>query len=102
MVHLDLDKEMILKALRINGFNPDTDDSLKAYHLATSKFIADEEVRDSVVWMKYDKCKIGNFKIGDLLNFENIKLFDLNQNSIFLKELVSMDRPNLIVSGSLS
>jgi hypothetical protein len=101
-IHLTLDREMIKNALKIFGTNPDEDDSLKAYHLATTKFIHDEEVRNSVVWMKYDKCKVGNYTLGDHLNFDDIKLFDLDKKDYLLKDLISMDRPNLIVSGSMS
>lgn len=70
---LMLDKQMIKTALQSFGFSPDDDDSLKAYHLATTKFIDDEEVRNSVVWMKYDKCKIGKHTVNDYLKFDDIK-----------------------------
>jgi hypothetical protein len=84
-VHLGLDKEIIKSALKSFGYKPEEDDSLKAYHLATSKFIHDEEVRNSVVWMKYDKCKVGNYTQEDHLNFDGIKLYDLEGNSLFFK-----------------
>jgi hypothetical protein len=101
-VHLRMDQEMIKSALKSFGYNPDEDDSMKAYHLATSKFIHDEEVRNSVVWMKYDKCKIGNYTLEYRLNFDGIKLYDLDEKVCFLKDLISINRPNLIVSGSMS
>jgi len=101
-VHLKLDKEIILEALRRNGYSPEKDDSLKAYHIATNKYIEDEEVRDSVVWMKYDKCKVGNLNRGDNVNFFGLKIFDLNAKELDLSSLISHTRPNLIVSGSLS
>jgi hypothetical protein len=44
--HLLLDKEIIKQALTISGYNPKQDDSLKAYHLASAKYINDEEVRN--------------------------------------------------------
>ena len=101
-IHLKIDKDIIKKALKNFGYKPEEDDSLKAYHIATSKFINDEEVRNSVVWMRYDKCKIGDYTLGDHLNFDNIKLFDMDEKVCLLKNLISNDRPNLIVSGSMS
>jgi len=102
--HLNLDLSLIKQALLKNGFNPDIDESLKAYHLATKKFISDPEVNDSVVWMKYDKCKVGKYSIGDTPDYKNIKVFDFNKNEFSLKNLVSHNKKtlNLIVSGSLS
>lgn len=99
---LKYDQNMIITALKRYGFNPDEDDSLKAYHLATTKFIHDEEVRQSVVWMKYDKSKVGDYYTGDTIEFQDIKLYDLNEKVCFLQDLISIDRPNLIVSGSMS
>jgi len=111
--HLNLDLYLIKRALTLSGFSPQTDDSLKAYHLATKKFIADPEVMDSVVWMKYDKCKIGKYSIGDKPDFKNIKICDIYKNEFLLKNLICNDHKihknhnnnkifNLIVSGSLS
>ncbi len=104
---------LIKKALSLSGFSPDTDDSLKAYHLATKQFISDPEVFNSVVWMKYDKCKIGKYAIGDKPDYKNIKVYDINNNESLLKNLIYSNynnNPNrnsnkifnLIVSGSLS
>jgi len=111
--HLNLDLLLIKKALSLSGFSPDTDDSLKAYHLATKQFISDPEVFNSVVWMKYDKCKIGKYAIGDKPDYKNIKVYDINNNESLLKNLIYSNynnNPNrnsnkifnLIVSGSLS
>jgi hypothetical protein len=101
-IHLSLDQNLIIKALMRHGFNPSIDDSLKAYHIATYKFIEEEEVRNSVVWMKYDKCKAGKFHMGDKVSFDSINIYDLNHKIIRLSELIASNRPNLIVSGSLS
>jgi len=102
--HLNLDLSFIKKALIKYGFNPDFDDSIKAYHLATKNYISDPDVVNSVVWMKFDKCKIGKYSIGDKPQFNNIKIVDLNRNEILLKNFVSQNKNtfNLIISGSLS
>ncbi len=93
---------MIKQALYINGYNPSFDELLKAYHIATKKFIDDPEVRESVVWMKYDKCRIGDYIPGDKPDLSGIKLFNLEGKQIWLKDLISFRKPNLIVGGSLS
>lgn len=97
-----LDEELIKKALKKCGYSPDKDDSLKAYHLATNKYIEDEEVKNCVVWMKYDKCKTGGLKQGDSLNFADIILADLLGKEILLQSIISQFQPNLILAGSLS
>lgn len=101
-VHLDLDKQMIKRALYECGYHPDEDDSLKAYHLATTYYINHTDVRNEVVWMKYDKCKIGNFRKGDMPTLDGINLYNLKEERIPLKNIICTDRPNLIVSGSAS
>jgi hypothetical protein len=71
-VHIRHDEGFIIKALIIYGFNPSVDDSLKAYHLATTEYINDPEVREQVVWMKYDKCKVGDFRVGGRMDFGSL------------------------------
>jgi len=100
--HLLLDKQIILQALIITGYNPQQDESLKAYHVATAKFINDEEVRNEVVWMKYDKCKVGRFQPGDKAVINNIDLFSLLGTKTHFAEVLSSIKPNVIVCGSLS
>lgn len=100
--HLQLDKELIIQALTLCGYMPAKDDSLKAYHIATAQYVNDEEVRNQVVWMKYDKCKVGNFKIGDKAIVDDIYLYNLSAEKIYFKELLSSIKPNIIISGSIS
>jgi len=100
--HLDNDKSMIIKALLSCGYNPMDDDSLKAYQLATAKYINDAEVRNAVVWMKYDKCKIGKLSVGDKAITNEIYIYNLKGEKISLNEILSDNKPNVIVSGSIS
>lgn len=101
-IHLDLDKQMIKRALYECGYFPDEDDSLKAYHLATTEFINYPDVREEVVWMKYDKCKIGRYHVGDKPRVDGLFLYNLQEEKIEFKNILSSTRPNLIVSGSAS
>jgi hypothetical protein len=66
------------------------------------EYINDLEVREKVVWMKYDKARLGNFKIGEEVTNEDIILHDLQGCSYAFKDLLSNDKPNLIVAGSIS
>ena len=100
--HLQFDKQSILEALQYSGYNPNVDDSLKAYHLATTKFINDPEVQNQVVWMKYDKCQIGKFSVGNNAVIDDIYLYTLQKEKVLFKNLLCDKRPNLIVSGSIS
>jgi hypothetical protein len=98
----ELDEHCITQALRVCDYNPDEDDSLKAYRVATMEYINDLEVREKVVWMKYDKARLGNFKIGEEVTNEDIILHDLQGCNYAFKDLLSNDKPNLIVAGSIS
>lgn len=100
--HLEIDKQAIISALKKEGFNPNIDDSLKAYHLATGKYINDIEVKNEVVWMKYDKCRKGDYQVGDMFFNDKVKIYDLNGQEYFLVDILSKHERNLIIGGSLS
>jgi hypothetical protein len=100
--YIELDTMCIKLALIKKGYHPDTDDSLKAYHLSTGKHINDTEVKEKVVWLKYDKARLGNLKVGDDIVTDNIYLYNQKFEKIPLTDLLSKDLPNVIVTGSLS
>lgn len=98
-----IDREIQVRTLRENGYNPDTpgDESLEAYQVACGKHILDPEVRDSVVWMRYDKMRRGNLAKG--LPYRNCNLVDMYTGE--LKTLESFlpkqpDRPLVLIGGS--
>jgi hypothetical protein len=97
-----LDTLSIKMALVKAGFDPDKDDSLKAYHLATGKYINDPEVKECVVWMKYDKARLGNNKPGDGVKLEGLYVYTKGLERVELKSLISDNKPNIVVAGSLS
>jgi hypothetical protein len=47
-IHLDLNMKMNMKALNEYGYLENPEEILKAYHLATAKYINDPDVRDEV------------------------------------------------------
>jgi hypothetical protein len=98
----EIDEYCITQALKIRNYNPDEDDSLKAYRLATMEFINDPKIREKIVWMKYDKARLGNFTIGQELDLDGITLYDVDGLKYSINELLSTELPNLIVSGSVS
>ncbi len=100
-----IDGEVIKAALKDFGFNPEKDDSFKAYLLATGKYINDPELKELVVWMKYDKMKMGDLMVGDDYFTEetkNIELYTLQNKKVIFTSLLQEDRYNVIVSGSYS
>jgi hypothetical protein len=102
---IEHDRQMIEEALTENGYSPLKDDSLKAYHIATAKYINDLDIKNQVVWMKYDKSKKGNFSLNDHINvptIHNVYLHKLTSERVQLTSLLSTTKPNFIVSGSLS
>jgi len=100
------DEELIRKALKKFGFNPDQDDSYKAYLLATGRHANDKELKELVVWLKYDKMKAGNLYAGDQFITEKhgkkVEVYSLDNKCIPLVDLLSDTKYNIIVSGSYS
>ncbi len=101
------DEFIIRSALKKFGFNPSEDDSFKAYLIATGKHVNDRELKELVVWLKYDKMKLGELRKGCVFIPENapnqVELYSLDGKQKFLlKELMSDTKYNIVVSGSYS
>ena len=110
------DEEIIRKGLKKFGFNPDVDDSYKAYLLATGRYQNDKELKELVVWLKYDKMRMGDLRKGDQFISEsvvdklgnvkhygkNVEIYSLDNKCYKLEELISDTKYNIIVSGSYS
>jgi len=98
----EIDQVHIEEALEICGYWPRTDDSLKAYHLTCGQYINDPEIRELVIWMKYDKMRTTSVELNEPPVVDGIVLYDLNHQPFNLKDLIIPDLPNLIVCGSYS
>ena len=98
----EIDQDYIEEALLFYGYNPNKDDSLKAYHLACGKYINDPEIKELVVWMKYDKMRKTDIKIGQKPIVEGIELYNLNNEAFQLKDLLDPAKPNILICGSYS
>ena len=98
----EIDQDFIVEALRFYGFSPEKDDSLKAYHLACGKYINDPDIKELVVWMKYDKMRIPKISVGQNPIVEGIELYSMDKQAFRLKDLLIENRANLVVCGSYS
>jgi len=82
-------------------FNPDVDDSLQAYQVATGNHFEDQDVKDCVMWMKYDFMKLGKLRRAHAAL--DCRLRDLNGNIVNLSEFYSdFNKPLVLVAGSSS
>ena len=98
----EIDQDFIEEALRFYGYSPSKDDSLKAYHLACGKHINDPEIKELVVWMKYDKMRKSTLTLNQEPIYNGIELYNLNNECFHLKELINENIPNLVICGSYS
>ena len=98
-----IDREIQVRALRDNGYNPDQpgDESMEAYQVACGRHILDPEVRDSVVWMRYDKMRRGTCAKG--APYRNCELVDMFSGaSVTLDSFLPKEpnRPLILIGGS--
>jgi len=98
-----IDREIQVRALRDNGYNPDTpgDESMEAYQVACGRHILDPEVRESVVWMRYDKMRRGTLVKG--APYRNCELVDMFTGAPLTLEAFLPKEPNrplIVIGGS--
>jgi hypothetical protein len=101
-IYRALDESIRKDTLIYFGYHPDSDDSFKAYQLACGRFINDEEIRNKVVWMKFDKTRLGDLKIGDDVITKGIYLYHISGKRFSFEELLCPDKINIVISGSIS
>lgn len=98
-----IDREIQVRALRDNGYFPDTpgDESMEAYQVACGRHILDPEVRECVVWMKYDKMRRGTLVQGAI--YRNCDLVDIDTGEAkTLDQFIpkEQNRPLILIGGS--
>jgi hypothetical protein len=96
------DEQISIQTLKDFGYSHDSDDSLKAYRLACGKYLYEKEIRELIVWMKYDKTRMGKLKVGDQVITEGIYVYDLEGNKKELRDLIFKDKINVVVGGSMT
>jgi hypothetical protein len=97
----NVDKYVRERVLQHFGYKPDVDDSFKAYQIACGEYMNDPEVRECVVWMKYDKARLGNLKVNQPTPL-NVEIFDLLGCKMSIQGALMTDRVNVVISGSIS
>lgn len=95
-----IDKSAQWQVLREFGYDPAVDDSLKAYHISCGQWLNDPQVKESVVWMKYDKFRFGNLQLGD--QAPDSELAQLDGSSTTLSAFQRPNRPLIVIGGSYS
>jgi hypothetical protein len=58
-------------------------------------------VKDTVVWMKYDKMKSGVLRPGDSV-VDDVIIYSLQNKKYSLKEIINPEKVTLIVAGSFT
>jgi len=95
-----IDRQIQLQVIREFGYNPAKDDSLEAYQLSCGLWLEDEEVKECVVWMKYDFMRLGSLLIRDLA--PEATVCTLDGKTTLLSSFQHVDRPLVLVGGSYS
>mmetsp|Transcript_23612 Transcript_23612/g.56220 ORF Transcript_23612/g.56220 Transcript_23612/m.56220 type:complete len:123 (+) Transcript_23612:391-759(+) len=67
---------------------------------AETLFPGDQLVRDSVLWMKYNRCRQGS--LGSGMAAPDVPLLNLDGSKTRLSSLWSPNKPLVIVSGSFT
>lgn len=108
--YAEIDFDIRMKALKnklpnligVAKESVDWEDAIKAYSLACGEYINDKEIREKIVWMRYDKTRLGTFRIGDDAVIEDLCVYDLNKNKVNFKDLIDQTKPTIMVCGSMS
>ena len=95
-------ENMQIKVVKKFGFKTDEEIVLGLNILRSAGYYYnnDNDIMNSVYYLKYNRAKKFQFNIGDY--YKNITLYKLNKNKILLNELLSNEKPNIILSGSQS
>jgi len=95
-----IDRSCQIQALKEFGYDPSKDNSLEAYQVSCGNLMDDPEVKECVVWMKYNKMRFGSLKVG--IQVPDVNLCTLLGNDVSLTSFIHQDRPLVIIGGSYS
>ena len=98
---LNIELEIQKFILKKFGYT-DSDNSVKNYWKIPSKYINDEDVKNSSFYIKLNIYKFSSFQIGD--NLIDTQLIDYkSKNNILLSELQNdINKPLVILAGSIT
>jgi len=96
-----IDRSTQVQALEHFGYSPLAgDNSLEAYQVSCGLHLEDPEVKNCVVWMKYDKMRMGNLRVGDPA--PDSRLITLEGTEVLLSSFHNNHRPLVLIAGSYS
>jgi len=95
---VEFDRKIIKDSLRSFGYDPDNDESLQAYQISCGLNLEDDEVKQCVVWMKYDFLKVCPFEVGD--NFVDCPVMTLDKERKMITDFMTDDKPFILLGGS--
>jgi len=95
---VEFDREIIKDTLKNFGYRPDEDESLQAYQFSCGEYLEDEEVKECVVWMKYDFMKNCPFELGD--NFVDCPVMTLENETKMISDYMVDEKPFIFIGGS--
>lgn len=99
-VRINIEQEIQKFILRKFGFN-DNDESLKEYWKIPSMYWNDEEVKNSLFYMKLNIFQYSKVNVED--NLIDVNLIDYQtNNTVSLESLQSKNRPLIILAGSMT
>ena len=84
------------------GFNNDDDikNAINIMRSARNLYSNDNDIINAANYLKFNRAKQTQFNIGS--KFIDIKLKTLNNDNILLSNLLDNERPNIIISGSIT
>jgi len=96
---VEIDKKIRVQVLIDFGFQKAR--ALDVYQLSCGYYMDDEEVKQCVVWMKYDKMKLGRIQIGE--EYINCEIRNLRNERCMLSDLLpNQEKPIVLLAGSYS
>jgi len=86
------------------GYNTKEDMTyaLEILRNAQALYPNDKAIKNSVYYIKYNRCRELPFDINDEIINNNVPLLTLNSEMITLKQLLNNNKPNVLIAGSIS
>jgi hypothetical protein len=108
--YAEIDFDIRIKALKnklpdlinVQKEQIDWEDAIKAYSLACGEYINDTEIREKIVWMRYDKTRLGKLRVNDKIITESLYVYDMKKNKVIFEDLIDKSKPTIMVCGSMS
>jgi hypothetical protein len=98
--NINIEREIQKHILKYYGYD-DSDESLKEYWKIPLYYWNDEEVKNSIFYMKLNIFQYPKIKIGDDLSDVDLMEYK-NDKNIKLSDLSSNEKPLIILSGSMT